>query len=254
MGKRFAGLVTATLFFAMPFTASAAEPLSPEQKEAVKALIRETLISNPELLEEAMGILVKKREEQEMAERKAELDRMGAAAATHRAALERDAKDPTFGPSDADVTIVEFFDYRCPYCKQVADRVLNVAKADKKVRVVFKEYPILGPQSVVAARAAIAAQALGKYVEFHQALMAWKGQMDVDSILKVATSVGLNADKMKTEMAKPEVEDRLRTVMSLGRSIGISGTPAFLIGKQLVPGAVDEDYLKQLIADARAAK
>jgi protein-disulfide isomerase len=254
MGKWFTRLLMAALIFALPQVGRAAEPLTPEQKEAVKALVRETLLNNPEILEEAMGILVRKQEEQQVAQRQAELEKMSAAANANRAALERTASDPTFGPNDADVTIVEFFDYRCPYCKQVAERLLKVARDDKKVRIVFKEYPILGPQSVIAARAGIAANRLGKYVEFHQAMMEWRGQVDSDAILKVATSVGLNADKMKTEMAKPETEDKLREVLGLGRTIGITGTPAFIVGKQLAPGAIGEDDLKQLIADARAAQ
>lgn len=241
------GLLLAVTLMAAPAAFAQSEaPLTPAQRDAVKALVREVIRDNPEIVLEALNELERRQEAEKQA-------RAEAAITGTRTALERDPADPTFGPADADVTIVEFFDYRCPYCKQVTERLFAAAKADPKVRIVFKEYPILGPASVLAARGAIAARNLGKYTEYHQAMMASRAQVDEAMILKTAVGIGITADTMKAEMAKPEVEAYLQKTLALGKSIGITGTPAFIVGRRLVPGAIDDATLKELIEEARKA-
>lgn len=230
-----------------PALAQNASVLSDAQRAAVKELVREVIRENPELVLEALNELERRQEEAKAAQAQA-------AMTTARAALERDADDPVLGSNDADVTVVEFFDYRCPYCKQVTPIISKLLKEDPKIRVVFKEYPILGPASVLAARAGVAANALGKYGPFHDALMAHRGAVDEENLLKIAASVGIPADKMKAEMNRPETQGKIQKVLALGQSIGITGTPAFIVGNQLVPGALSEEKLKSLIAEARKTK
>ena len=162
-----------------------------------------------------------------------------------------DPAAPVGGNPQGDVTIVEFFDYRCPYCKQVLPSLQELLKEDHKLRFVYKEMPVLGPQSVVAARAALAAQRQGKYEAFHSSMMATKGQIGEDTVYKVAGSVGLDVDRLKKDMAAPEIEQTLKANLALADALNIHGTPGFVIGDHIVPGAIDLDALKNMVADAR---
>ncbi|MBM3540851.1 MAG: DsbA family protein [Alphaproteobacteria bacterium] len=155
------------------------------------------------------------------------------------------------GNPAGDVTVVEFFDYRCPYCKRVADGVFETIAADGKVRLVMKEWPILGPDSLFASRAALASRKQGKYAEFHRALMAERGALGEQAVLSTAARVGLNVEQLARDMMAPEIEAHLRQNHALARSIGLEGTPAFVVGREIVPGAIDAGALKELIARAR---
>lgn len=249
MRRFLGGLLGAALGVGLMFTglAHAAEPLTDAQKEAVKTLVREVLRDNPELVYEALQAL----EAKQQAEQTERSQKMIAAS---RASLERDPADPVLGNPQGDVTIVEFFDYRCPYCKQAAETVTKVVKADGKVRLVLKEYPILGPQSVQAALAALAAQRQGKYAEMHDALMAQRGPLDDKVLEKIAGEVKLDLVRWKADLERPELKQRLQAVLLQGREIGATGTPAFIIGDKMIPGAVDAEALKAAIAEARAKK
>ena len=137
------------------------------------------------------------------------------------------------------MTIVEFFDYRCPYCKQVLPALQTLLKEDHKLRFVYKEMPVLGPASVTAAHAALAAQRQGKYEAFHTAMMATKGQITDETVYKVAGSVGLDVDRLKQDMSAPEIEQALKANLALADALNIRGTPGFIIGNHIVPGAID---------------
>jgi protein-disulfide isomerase len=156
------------------------------------------------------------------------------------------------GNPAGDVVVVEFFDYRCPYCKTVAGMVRDEVASDGKVRLVMKEFPILGPQSVQAARAALAAVLQDKYDVFHFALMTQPGDMSDTHIDTVAASVGLDVERLRRDMKSPEIAAAIDRNIALAEAVGIRGTPAFVIGKSLVPGAIDAESFRQLIADARA--
>jgi len=162
-----------------------------------------------------------------------------------------DPATPIGGNPRGDVTVVEFFDYRCPYCKQVLPSLQTLLKEDRQLRFIYKEMPVLGPQSVVAAHAALAAQRQGKYEAFHTAMMGTKGQITDDTVYKVAGSVGLDLDRLKQDMAAPEIEQAVKANLALADALNIHGTPAFIIGNHIVPGALDLDALKNMIADAR---
>jgi protein-disulfide isomerase len=160
--------------------------------------------------------------------------------------------DPVIGNADADVVVVEFFDYRCPYCKRVSDALVDLVEGDAKVRVVYKEFPILGPESLVAAKVALAAHRQGKYQEVHEALMAHKGSFERAALLEVAANVGADATRLSADMEDPAILGQLRANDALAAELGITGTPGFLFGNQLVPGAISFDEMKKLVAEARA--
>ena len=160
--------------------------------------------------------------------------------------------DPVLGNHQGDVTVVEFFDYRCPYCKRVSDSLVELLKDDPNIRLVFKELPILGPDSVIAAKIALAAHRQGKYEQVHAAFMAHKGSFEEAALLDLAASRGADRAKLAADMQDPAIQGQLQANDSLAATLGITGTPGFLFGKQLVPGAVSLDDMKKLVSAARA--
>lgn len=237
----------AALLFTAPVLAQQSQPFTPEQKAALTQLVREVLVSNPEILIEAMNALEAKQQ--------AEAGRAAKAAiAANRKAIFEDGVSYVAGNPKGDVTIVEFFDYRCGYCKQVQPSLTTLLQEDSKVRLVLKELPVLGPESVIAARAAVAAleQDKGaKYLGFHNAMMEFRGQITEAEVYRLAGAAKLDIAKLKTDMAAPKTEQVLRANLALADTLGIQGTPGFVIGDQLVPGAVSLDTLRQLVKEAR---
>ena len=152
------------------------------------------------------------------------------------------------------MTLAEFFDYRCPYCKQVLSSVETLLAEDKRLRFVYKELPVLGADSVTAARAALAARKQGKYDAMHRALMSIKGQIDEAAVFKAAGSVGLDVERLKRDMAAPEIDRMLKANSSLAEALEIRGTPAFVVGDEIVPGAIGLDTMRQLVEAARHSK
>jgi len=161
------------------------------------------------------------------------------------------AADPVIGNPAGDVTVVEFFDYRCPYCKRVTDSLVSLIESDAKVRVVFKEFPILGPDSVVAAKLALAAHRQGKYREVHEAFMAHKGSFEKSALIELAASVGADPARLAADMEDPAIVARFQANDELAAKLGITGTPGFIFGRTLVPGAISLDDMKKLVAEAR---
>ena len=169
----------------------------------------------------------------------------------HRSEIFDDPATPVGGNPQGDVTIAEFFDYQCPYCKRVQPGLQALLDQDRKLRFIYKEMPVLGSASVVAARAALAAQRQGKYEAFHAAMMGTKGQITEDTVDRIAESVGLDVDWLKQDMAAPEIMRTLRANLALANALNIHGTPGFIIGNRIVMGALDLDTLKNMIAAAR---
>ncbi|WP_445679458.1 DsbA family protein [Radicibacter daui] len=222
-----------------------AAPLSPAQQDAVRALVRETLVKNPEIIMEALQELKKQQVAQQEASQKGMM-------ASKQQALYGDERDLSVGNLKGDVTLVEFMDYQCGYCKAVYQDLQDVVKADGNTRLVYKEYPILGPGSVLAAQAALASKKQGKYEEFHDVLMRYRGRMDEETVMRLAKSIDLDTDRLKTDMKSAEVTGQLQATMDLGRALGVDGTPGFVIGDKLVPGAISSEELKDLIDKKRA--
>jgi protein-disulfide isomerase len=169
-------------------------------------------------------------------------------------AVYRDAADPVVGNPDGDVTVVEFFDFECPFCKRLAPELKRLYAGDAGVRVVYKQFPILGPVSVAAAKAALASAKQGRYEAFHDALMADQTpehQLTEQHLLEVASSVQLDIAKLQADMASSEIEAKIAATTALARQIGLSGTPGVIIGETLVPGAMSFEALKTAVAAAR---
>ena len=168
-------------------------------------------------------------------------------------ALARAEGDPALGPDDADVTLVEFFDYRCGYCKRVLGDVMALAAGDGRLRIVFKEFPILGEMSVVAARASLAADRQGKWSEFHVALLSAPGALDEDRIMDTAAGLGLDMAQLRADMESEAVTAIIERNRALAGALGINGTPAFLVKNAIQPGAASRDALAEMVAGAREA-
>ena len=218
---------------------------SADQAQGIERIVRDYLLANPEVLVEA---LTEYQQRQKLAEEQSRQQAIG----QRHSELTQDPATPVLGNPEGDVVMVEFFDYRCPYCKTVAKMVKDEVASDGNVRLVMKEFPILGPQSVQAARAALAAAMQDKYEVFHFALMIQPGDMSDAHIETVAEQVGLDVPRMRRDMTSNEIEDALARNVALAETIGIRGTPAFIIGKTLVPGAIDTETLRQIIAEERA--
>jgi protein-disulfide isomerase len=224
----------------------AADPVTPEQKEAFERIIHDYLLQHPEVLVQAL----QSAEDKMKAE--SEADTRTALAEKHQA-LVADPTSPVAGNPNGDVTIVEFFDYRCPYCKEVEPSLEALLRDDGKIRIVYKEFPILGKDSVTATRVALAAVKQGRYDAFHAAMMATKGHIDQQVVMQVAKTAGLDLDRVKKDMQGQDVDDIIKRNYDLAQSLDIKGTPAFIIGGELVPGAIDIAALKEKIAAARKA-
>lgn len=212
--------------------------------DRIKALIAETLRDNPELILEALQALEARQAEAEAAAAAAVLT-------NERALLERDPNAPVLGNPDGDVTVVEFFDYNCPYCKRAMPEIDALLAQDGQIRLVLREWPILSEGSALAARAALAARKQGKYPEMHDALMNMRGKLEADTVMRIAGEVGLDLEKLKADMQSPEVEEHIATSMRLADALGFNGIPAFIVGDQLIPGFVEKAQLAEAVASAR---
>jgi len=213
-------------------------------KAAFGKRARDYLIGNPEVLVEAMQEFERKQDSQRDAVALKAIRQ-------HKGELLADPESPSGGNASGDVTIVDFNDYQCPYCKRAHQALKSVVAADGKVKVVYKDLPILGEASRVAALAAMAAVKQGRHLALHDALMESSGKLDRARILEIAASVGLDVALLEKDMEDPKFKQLIDRNMALASALGVRGTPAFVIGEQFVPGAVDADALKQLIADAR---
>jgi protein-disulfide isomerase len=231
----------ALILLAAAGPAAAAEPLTPEQKAAVEALIRDYITQHPDAIFDALQGVARTRQS----------DSNKQLLAANREMLFADPLSPIGGNPKGDVTIVEFFDYRCPYCKEVEPSLEQLIAQDGKLRIVYKEFPILGPSSVYAARVALGAREQGRYDEFHRRMMSTKGTIDDATVERVATDAGIDLAKAKEAIDAPEVDRILRRNFVLAETLQIQGTPAFVIGDQLVQGIADIETLKRLIAEAR---
>jgi protein-disulfide isomerase len=232
-------LLTMTLAAALP---AAAQEMTPEE---VKRLALEAILENPEIVMEAVELLQQREEDAAAAAAQATLSE-------ERAALERDPNAPVIGNPDGDVTVVEFFDYNCPYCRRALEQVDALIERDDQVRVVFREWPILGEGSVFAARAALASREQGLYEAFHDAMMGARGRLDEASVMEIAREVGLDLARLRADMEAPEVKAHIEQSFALARSLGFSGTPSFVVGDELAPGLVDADQLHAMVEAARA--
>jgi protein-disulfide isomerase len=220
-------------------SAASDSTLTPELERAIEQYIR----SHPEVIEQSLQALEIKRGAAEKARQKA-------AIGNRQEDLLRDPSSPVSGNPNGEITLVEFFDYRCGFCKRAAPSVTQLQKEDSRVRVVYKDFPILGEPSELAAKAALASRAQGKHQQFHEALLASKNEMTKEEVLSIAVDVGLDPKRLEADMANPQWQVVIDRNRALAKDLGVNGTPGFIVGTELVPGALDVNGLKELIARA----
>jgi protein-disulfide isomerase len=219
--------------------ATAADPapaFTPVQRDAIVNILRQALKSDPSILRDAIGALQADEEAQEK---------------TRIRALAVDAHDPTAGNPMGDVTVVEFYDPRCPYCRTMHQTVEKLLGQDHGVRLVFKDIPVLGPASELETRAILAARNQGGYLKMQAALMGDASQPTLDSIRKTAAGLGLDAGKLAADMNEPALRKQIDANLHLARQLHVQGTPVFFIGDQVIPGAVDQAELEAAVVEAR---
>lgn len=236
---------TAILFAAaaLAFTAPAAKA-EEMTKEQVEKIVHEYLMSHGDVILKSVDEF----------QRRDVQTRQADALKRNRAELFQNERSPFVGKIDGDVTIVEFFDYNCGYCKRAFKDLKGLIDSDKNVKVILKDFPILGPTSELASRWALAAHKQDKYFEFHARMMEHTGPITLESLEKTAKSLGLDVAKMKKDSAQTEITIQLEKNRSLAGQLGLNGTPAFIIGDEVVPGALPKSEIEQKVKAARSAK
>ena len=244
------GLLLSGVLGLLPVWADAETPTAPSDpafQQAVEQVVEQYIRAHPEVIEQTLQALQTKREAEER-------ERVSNLIATKKAELLNDPNSPVSGNPDGDVTVVEFFDYRCGYCKRVAGAVTQLQQDDPNIRVVYKDFPILGEASALAASAALASKAQVKHLAFHEALLASEEELNQETIFVLATSVGMDTEKLHKDMESPSIQTTIGRNRALARELGINGTPGFIIGTELVPGALDLKDLKNLVRQIRDEK
>ena len=206
------------------------------KKEEVEKIIKNYLIQNPELIQSTLDDYKKTIETNKK---------------NDAITLLRDIKNPGFFNENSDITIYEFFDYNCGYCKSVVEPIMDVISEDSKVDFVFVEFPILSQSSYIAATAALASEKQGLYNDFHLSLMKKKGRITEDVIFNIAEKTGLNINQLKIDMRSKEIENKLKKNRDVAKLLNLNGTPAFIIGDIIYPGALQKSNLKQMIKSFR---
>ncbi|HTZ72024.1 MAG TPA: DsbA family protein [Acetobacteraceae bacterium] len=238
-----AALLAGLALGAMP--AHAADPaFTPAQRADIISIVRDALKSDPSILRDAVKALQADDDAKEAAATQAALT-------THHDQIFANKADAIAGNANGDVTVVEFYDPRCPYCRRMLPGIDTMLQKDKGVRLVFKEIPVLGPASTLEARAIVAAQKQGGYAKMQTALMTNPAQPTTDMISDTAKSIGLNATKLAADMKSDETTKRIGANLDLAHALNITGTPTFIVGEQVIPGMVDVSQLQSAIGDAR---
>jgi protein-disulfide isomerase len=227
-------------------SATAGEQLNDVQKMEIEKIIKDYIVENPEILMRAM-------QDYQIRQQSEEQQKVRNNLLTLAADLNTNPRSPVIGNPDGDVTIVEFFDYRCGYCKKVFPTIQALIKEDGNIRYVLKELPILGPQSVIASQVALAIwnKAPEKYRDFHTALMTARGQLSKKKVMSIVEDLSIDVSITAKVMNEAAITNELNNNMKLAQSLGIKGTPAFVVGQELAPGALSMDELKQMVAAAR---
>ena len=248
--RLIAAVCAALLALSLP-QASRADEFSAPQKSEIERIVRGYLIAHPEVLQEAMSELEKR-------QTSAESEKHKTAVKDNAQNLFSSPRQVVLGNPNGDVTFVEFFDYNCGYCKRAMTDMLTLLKNDPKLKVVLKEFPVLGPGSVEAAQVATAVRMQDKsgkkYLDFHQKLLTGRGQANKAIALAAAKEAGLNMAQLEKDLASPEVKTSLQEAFKLAEALGLNGTPSYVIGSEVVIGAVGLPALQEKINTARCGK
>ncbi|AWB21406.1 disulfide bond formation protein DsbA [Methylobacterium currus] len=217
------------------------------QRQAIESVVRDYLLKNPEVLQEAMAELEKRQQE-------AQKVAQASALKETRDTLHNSPHGFVAGNPNGDVTLVEFFDYNCGYCKRALTDLQTLIKGDPKLKVVLRDFPVLGPDSLEASKVALAAkqQLKGdKLFDYHTRLLESRGRVNGERAIAVAKEMGLDIAKLQKDMQAPDIQAALQENVGLGDKLGLSGTPAFIIGDEIIPGAVGVDPIRKTVAGVR---
>lgn len=220
---------------------------TPEQKKAIESMVHSYIVAHPEVLQEAMAELEKRQQTAQEAKQQQALT-------TEKETLLKSKNAVVVGNPDGDVTLVEFFDYNCGFCKRAVGDVSRLIKGDGKLRVVMRDFPVLGQESLEASRIALAAkqQLSGQgALDYHKRLMAVKGRIGKEQAETVAREMGLDMTRLAKDADSPAVADALKESRELGDKLGLTGTPSFVIGDTIIPGAVGHDAMAEAIKSVR---
>ncbi len=240
---RRALLLAASLCFSAP--AMAADPgFTPDQRQQIIQIVREALKADPSILRDAVIALRADAQAHDEADSKARIE-------ASRNALMNTPADPAIGNPKGDVTLVEFYDPRCPYCRRMLPAIQALVAHDPNLRIVYKDIPVLGPASTLETRAILAAQRQGGYEKMQAALMHNPAQPTDALIRDTARSLGLDAGKLAADMNSPGVTHQIEANMALAHELKVEGTPVWIVGDTFIPGAVDQPALEAAIAEAR---
>ena len=249
--RSFAAALLAVALVLPAAAPAAAQSFTGEQRGEIERIVKEYLLSHPELLQEVMNELEKR-------QTLAEADKHRAAIKDHSTAIFASPRQVTLGNPQGDVTLVEFFDYNCGYCKRAMADMLDLLKNDGKLKFVLKEFPVLGEGSMQAAQVAAAARMQDKtgkkYLEFHLKLLGGRGQADKARALAVAKEVGFDVARIEKDMASDEVKAQIEESFKLAEALGLNGTPSYIVGSEVVVGAVGLGPLKEKVNTARCGK
>jgi protein-disulfide isomerase len=230
---------------------ASAQSFSDGQRGDIETIVRNYLLAHPEVLEEAMTELSKR-------QAAAETEKHEAGVAKNADTIFNSPRGVVLGNKDGDVTFVEFFDYNCGYCKRAMTDMLDLMKSDPRLKVVLKEFPVLSQGSVEAAQVAVAVRMQDpsgkKYLDFHQKLLGGRGAADKARAMAAAKEAGLDTARIEKDLASPEVRATIEENFKLAEAMGMNGTPSYVIGKQVVIGAVGLDNLREKIGVARCGK
>jgi protein-disulfide isomerase len=219
---------------------------TPLDKAAIEKIVHEYIVSHPEVLEEAMAALEKKQAAEASAGLAKTLEEK-------KTVLYDSSRQMVLGNPKGDVTVVEFFDYNCGYCKRALGDMLTLIDKDPKVRIVLKEFPVLGQGSTEAARVSVAVSRIApdKYLDFHKRMLTGRGAADHAKAMEAAKDVGVDVKALEKALADKEIANTIEEVYGLASGLGLSGTPSYVVGKEVVPGAIGFDKLKARVAEAR---
>ena len=249
MNSKTIGLIgiTAVVLLALASAGTAQDtPSTAQQEERMGEAVRGYLLKHPEIIDEAMQVL-RERQAAEAAAKTAQ------ALKDHRDELLADPMSPVVGDPNGKVTVVEFFDYNCTYCRAAGPMVTELLQGNPDVRFVYKEFPTLAASSRFAAQAALAArrQSPELYTAFHDRLMKAKGRLDEDAVVQIAREAAVDVDRMRADMEDPAINKRIDGNIELARAIGVTGTPTFIIGDAMLVGVKPLQQMESAIADAR---
>ena len=244
--KKFLNLIFLSLIILLSHAQAQENQFSKTQLKSIKSIVEQYIIENPKLILQSLQLMREKEGRKQAFNAKKNI-------ITLKDDIFNDKNSPVGGNPKGDVTIVEFFDYRCGYCKRVFPQLKEVVKADQNIKYIYKEFPILGPESVIISKIALSVWLIekNKYEIFHTKLMASKGKLTKQRLLNIAGSIGVDKEAISKKMDSNKIENILKNNYKLAQSLNISGTPAFIINNQIIPGAIDKSTLRSLIIKAR---